>query len=47
MAQSSNREVRVQAAVWLARMRSEARSAADEAGLRTWLGEKPDAPGGF
>jgi transmembrane sensor len=42
MAPGLDREVRVQAAVWLARLRSEARTAADEAGLQAWLGEKPE-----
>ena len=41
MAQGLDREVRVQAAVWLARLRSEARTVADEAGLQAWLSEKP------
>lgn len=40
MTQGLDREVRVQAAVWLARLRSEARTPADEAGLKAWLGEK-------
>jgi len=34
-------ELRIQAAVWLARLRSEARTAADEAGLKAWLRENP------
>ncbi|MBS0420053.1 MAG: FecR domain-containing protein [Proteobacteria bacterium] len=41
MARGLDSEVRVQAAVWLARLRSEARTVADEAGLKAWLGEKP------
>lgn len=37
----SDPQVRVEAAVWLARLRSELRSPADEAGFQTWLSETP------